>query len=41
MRRIEEHSTKLGHRVLYYMVVDENNKIIIITKNRKIAKSMQ
>jgi hypothetical protein len=38
--RIEERRTKTGHRVLYYIVVDENDSIIIITKNSNIARSI-
>jgi hypothetical protein len=37
--RIEEHRTKAGHRVLYYIVMDENDKIIILTKSGIIARS--
>ena len=38
--RIEERRTKTGHRVLYYLVMDENDNIIIITKNSNIARSI-
>lgn len=38
--RIEERRTKTGNRVLYYLVMDENDNIIIITKNSNIARSI-
>ncbi len=37
--RIEEHRNKTGHRVLYYVVLDENDRIIIITKSGIIARA--
>jgi hypothetical protein len=37
--RIEERRTKTGHRVLYYIVVDENDTILLITKNSNVARN--
>ena len=39
MRRLQEHRNKSGHRVLYYMILDENDRIIIMTKSGIIARS--
>jgi len=39
-KRIEEHKTKKGHRVLYYTVLDKNDNIIILTKSGIIARAM-
>jgi hypothetical protein len=39
MYKLKEHRNKTGLRVLYYVVLDENDRIIIITKSGIIARA--
>jgi hypothetical protein len=38
--RVEKQYTSAGYRVQYFIVIDDNNHIVLITKNSQIARSM-
>lgn len=38
--RIEEQTSKTGLKIKYYVVLNTNNRIILITKNSQIARSV-